>query len=52
MKRINVLENIGLAVCDEHHVELVQRLVNISDIVLLDCSVLSSGVGELGKRRK
>jgi hypothetical protein len=41
-----------LAVGDENHVELVERLVNESDIVLLDGGVLGAAVGLLGERRQ
>lgn len=49
MQRRDVLKDVRLAVGDQDHVELVQRLVNEADIVLLDRSVLRSGVCELGK---
>ena len=49
VKRVDVLENVGLLVGDEHHVELVQGLVDKSDIVLLDSGVLRSGVCSLGE---
>ena len=49
MQRVNVLQDVGLEVRDEHHVELVERLVDKADIVLLDRCVLGTGVGELGQ---
>lgn len=49
VQRVNVLEDVGLLVGDEHHVQLVQRLVDKSDIVLLDGRVLGAGVGRLGE---
>lgn len=50
VERVDVLENVGLTVCDEDHVQLVQGLINETDIVLLDGRVLGAAVGELGKR--
>lgn len=50
VERINVLQNVGLAVGDEDHVQLVQGLVDEAYIVLLDRRVLGSTVGELGER--
>lgn len=50
MQGVNVLENVGLAVGDEHHVELVERLVDEAHIVLLDDRMLSAAVGELRER--
>lgn len=50
VQRIDVLEDVGLAVGDEHHVELVERLVNESHIVLLDDRVLCAAVCEFGER--
>jgi hypothetical protein len=49
VERVDVLEDVGLLVGDEHHVELVERLVDESDVVLLDRGVLSARVGRLGK---
>lgn len=46
------MQNVGLSVGDEHHVELVERLVDESNIVLLDDCVLSAAVCQLGERRK
>ena len=43
------MEDVGLAVRDEDHVELIKRLVDESDIVLLDGSVLGARVGKLGE---
>ena len=47
---VNVLEDVGLAVGDEHHVELVEWLVDEAHIVLLDGRVLRAAVGEFGER--
>lgn len=52
MQRINVLQDVGLAVGDEHHVELVKGLVDESDVVLLDRRVLGAAVCQLGERCK
>ena len=49
VKRVDILENVGLLVGDEHHVKLIQGLIDKSNIVLLDGSVLCSGVGGLGE---
>jgi hypothetical protein len=47
---VNVLQDIGLAIRDEDHVELVKGLVDEADIILLDGGVLGAAVGELGER--
>lgn len=47
---VDVLEDVGLAVGDEDHVELVEGLVYEADIVLLDGGVLGAAVGKLGER--
>lgn len=52
MQGVDVLENVGLTVGDEHHVELVEGLVNETDVVLLDGRMLSTAVGMLGERGK
>lgn len=49
VQRVDILQNVGLEVGDENHVELVEGLVDKADIVLLDRRVLGTGVGELGK---
>lgn len=49
VERINVLEDVGLAVGDKHHVELVEGLVDESHIVLLNRGVLRAAVRELGE---
>ena len=49
VQRVDVLEDVGLLVGDEHHVQLVQRLVDEADIVLLDCRVLGARVRRLGE---
>lgn len=50
VERVDVLEDVGLLVGDEDHVQLVQGLVDESDIVLLDNGVLGARVGGLGER--
>lgn len=50
VERVNVLEDVGLLVGDEDHVELVQGLVDKADIVLLDGRVLGAALGELRER--
>lgn len=50
VERVNVLKDVGLAVGDEDHVELIQGLVDEADIVLLDGRVLCAALGELRKR--
>jgi hypothetical protein len=52
VQRVDVLEDVGLLVGDEHHVQLIQRLVDKSDIVLLDGCVLGAGVGRLREGRE
>lgn len=52
VKRVNVLEDVGLAVGDEDHVKLIQGLVDKADIVLLDGRMLSAALGELRERGK
>lgn len=49
VERVDVLQDVGLAVGNEHHVELVERLVNESHIVLLNSSMLGAAVGKLGE---
>lgn len=46
---VNVLEDIGLFIGDENHVELIQGLVHEANIVLFDRGVLGAAVSELGK---
>lgn len=41
------MEDVGLAVRDEDHVELIEGLVDESDVVLLDRRVLGPAVCEL-----
>lgn len=45
VERVDILQDVRLAVGDEHHVELVERLVDESDIILLDCCMLRAAVG-------
>lgn len=52
MQGINVLKNVGLEVGDQDHVELVQRLVDEADVVLLNGGVLRAAVGQLRERRQ
>lgn len=47
---VDVLEDVGLLVGDEHHVELIQWLVYESNIILFDGGVLGARVGSLGER--
>jgi hypothetical protein len=47
MKRVDVLEDVGLAVGDENHVELVERLINEAHIILLNSRMLSSSICQL-----
>ena len=47
VQRVDVLEDVGLLVGDEHHVQLVQRLVDEADVVLLDRRVLRARVRRL-----
>lgn len=50
VQAIDVLENVGLAVGNKDNVELIQWLVHEAHVVLLDCCVLGSGVGQFGER--
>jgi hypothetical protein len=52
VQQVNVLEDVGLPVGDEHHVKLVEGLVDEADVVLLHRCVLRAAVGEFGKRRQ
>lgn len=52
MERIDVLEDIGLAVGDEDHVELVQWLIHKSNIILFNCSMLGTGISQFGEGGK
>jgi len=47
VERVYVLEDIRLEVGDEHHEQLVERLIDVAHIVLLDRGMLRSSVGEL-----
>ena len=47
MEGVNVLQDVGLPVRDEDHVQLVQWLVDEADVVLLDCGVLGAAVSQL-----
>jgi hypothetical protein len=49
---VDVLKNVGLAVRDEDHVQLVQWLVDKADIVLLDRGVLGTAVCQFGERKE
>ena len=46
---VDVLQDVGLAVGNEHHVELIQGLVDEADVVLLHGGVLGARVGQLGE---
>jgi hypothetical protein len=52
VQRVDVLQNVGLQVGDEDHVQLVEGLVDVADVVLLAGCMLSPAVGELGERGK
>lgn len=47
---VDILEDVGLLVGDEDHVELIKRLIDESNIILFNGRVLSTAVGELGER--
>lgn len=49
---VDVLEDVGLLVGDEHHIQLVQRLVDEADIVLLDRRVLCARIRCLREGRQ
>ena len=50
MQGVYVLQNVRLLVGNEHHVQLVERLVDEANVVLLDCRVLRPRVRRLGER--
>jgi len=50
MQGVDVLENVGLPVGNEDHVELVQGLVHKADVILLDRGMLGTAVGQLRER--
>lgn len=50
VQAIDVLKNVGLLVCDQDNVELVQRLINESHVVLLDSSMLGAGICQFWER--
>ena len=52
VERVDVLEDVGLSVGDENHVQFVERLVNKADIILLYGCMLSSSVCQLRERRQ
>ena len=52
MEGIDVLEDVGLAIRNENHVEFVKRLVHKTDIVLLNGCMLGTRVCQLWERRK
>lgn len=52
VQRVDVLQDVGLPVRDEDHVELVQGLIYESNIILFHGRMLSTGVCKLGKRRE
>ena len=49
MQRVDVLQNVGLQVGDQDHVEFVEGLVYVAHIVLFARRVLGSAIGELGE---
>ena len=50
MQRVDILQDVALSVRNEHHVQLIERLIHVAHIVLLDGRVLGSGVSQLGER--
>lgn len=50
VERIDILEDVGLAVRNEDHVEFVEGLIHETDVVLLNGSMLCACVGQLGER--
>lgn len=46
MERVDVLQDVGLAVGDENHVQLVQGLVDEANVVLLDGGMLCTRIGK------
>ena len=47
VQRVDVLKDVGLLVGNKHHVQLVQRLVDKADVVLLDRRMLRARVCRL-----
>jgi hypothetical protein len=52
VQRIDILQDVGLPVRDKHHVELVERLVDESNVVLFYSGVLSATISQFGKGGK
>lgn len=52
MEGVDVLEDVGLAIRNENHVEFVKRLVHKTDIILFNGCMLSTRVCQLGERGK
>lgn len=50
MERVDVLQDVGLAVGDEDHVQLVEGLVDEANIVLLDGGMLCARIGQFRER--
>jgi len=50
MQGVDVLQDIRLAIRDEDHVQLVQRLIDEANVVLLDSRVLRPRIGQLWER--
>lgn len=50
VQRVDVLQDVRLAVGDEDHVEFIEGLIDEADIVLLDGCVLGAAVCEFGER--
>lgn len=42
---VDVLQDVGLAVGNEHHVELIKGLIDKADVILLHGGVLGARVG-------
>ena len=49
---VNVLENVGVLVGDEDHVEVLERLVDEADGIGLDRGVLGASTDQLGEGGK
>ena len=47
---VDVPQDVGLAVGNKHHVQLIKGLVDEADVVLLHRRVLGARVGQLGER--
>jgi len=52
MQGVDILKNVGLAVGNEDHVQLVEGLIDESDVVLLNSRMLRTSGSELWKGSK